>query len=161
MIVVPRHIERTASVLESLRSLGLAPALRTELGQPPGKAADCLIVNTTGELRHWYHLGSVIFVGKSLTGIGGQNPVEAISAGKPVVFGPHMENFASIVQLLVKGRAAIQVRQESEVEEQLSLLFADASLRNQMASRGKAILARHEGATVRTVELLNSARTGS
>ncbi len=154
LVVVPRHVERTSSVEEGLRSLGLSPALRTSLEQVQDQSADCLIVNTTGELRHWYHLGSVIFIGKSLTGTGGQNPVEAIAAGKPVVFGPRMENFGAIVQLLLRNEGAVQVSSEAELEEQLGLLFANEPLRNEMAENGRTTLARHQGATTRTVELL-------
>ena len=70
---------------------------------------DCLLLDTTGELRNWYSVATVVFIGKSLTARGGQNPVEPILAGKPVVFGPHMENFASLARALVAEEAAIQV----------------------------------------------------
>ncbi len=81
-------------MLADLRPLGLRVALRSEEASAP---ADVLVVNTTGELREWYHLATVVFIGKSLTAHGGQNPVEPVLAGQPVVYGPNMENFAAIV----------------------------------------------------------------
>ena len=62
------------------------------------RTPDCLLLDTTGELRNWYAVATVVFIGKSLTAHGGQNPVEPILAGKPVIFGPHMENFASLAR---------------------------------------------------------------
>ena len=74
------------------------------------KPFDCLIVNTTGELKHFYEHATVIFIGKSLLAEGGQNPIEAGALGKAMVFGPNMQNFAEIVRSFVAQKAAIQVR---------------------------------------------------
>jgi len=154
-IVVPRHVERAPEILAALRSLGLTPLLRTTISpQTPPPQADCLLIDTTGELRHWYHLGTAIFVGKSLEAIGGQNPVEAIAAGKAVLFGPHMENFAAVVRILLERQAAIQVRDAAELQRALARLLDDAALRERMAGNARAVLAPHEGATARTAALL-------
>ncbi len=59
---------------------------------------DCLLVNTTGELKFFYEPATVVFVGKSLTAIGGQNPIEPGALGKAIVFGPNMQNFADITR---------------------------------------------------------------
>ena len=157
LIVVPRHVERTPGIVESLRSLGLSPYLRTALstGAPVPPGVDCLLVDTTGELRQWYRLGTVLFVGKSLTGIGGQNPVEAIAAGRPVLFGPHMENFSAVVRVLLERQAAIQVGDGAELLREAARLFAGADLRARMARNAEAVLAPHDGATARTAALLS------
>ena len=154
LIVVPRHIERTPEVVTDIRSAGLACALRTESGAPPAAQTDCLVVNTTGELRDWYHVGTVIFIGKSLTATGGQNPVEAVAAGKPVIFGPHMENFSAVVDKWLAGRAAIQVPDAGALQEQIAKLLADPHLRETMSANALNAVAPHQGATGRTVELL-------
>ena len=65
---------------------------------------DCVLLDTTGDLRRWYAVATVVFIGKSMTAHGGQNPVEPILAGKPVVFGPHMENFALLAANTVSKR---------------------------------------------------------
>src|SRR5438309_1947017 len=73
-----------------------------------------LLVNTTGELKYFYEHAAVIFVGKSLKAEGGQNPIEPGALGKPVVFGPNMQNFEAIAQSFVSQNAAVQVRDEKQ-----------------------------------------------
>jgi 3-deoxy-D-manno-octulosonic-acid transferase len=151
LILVPRHVERTPEVLADLRPLGLRVALRSEATKAP---ADVLVVNTTGELRDWYHLATVVFIGKSLAAHGGQNPVEPVLAGKPVVYGPNMENFAAIVARWREAEAAVQVRDEAELQAQLADLLTNAPRREALATRAREIVAAHSGATERTVAVV-------
>jgi len=148
LILVPRHVERTPEVLADLRPLGLCVALRSDAAKGP---AEVLVVNTTGELRDWYHLATVVFIGKSLTAHGGQNPVEPVLAGKPVVYGPNMENFAAIVTRWREENAAVQVLDEAELQAQVSDLLANATRRESLALRAREIVTAHFGATERTV----------
>ena len=131
---------------------------RTTIHHPPSTPnlprSDALLVDTTGELRDWYALATVVFIGKSLTATGGQNPVEPVLAGRPVIFGPHMENFAPIVTRWLSADAAVQVRTATELRPQLALLLADAPRRATLAQRARALAAVHTGATTRTTELL-------
>src|SRR5262249_54162001 len=92
LIIAPRHVERTPEVRRSLEQIGLRVMIRSQLPIIDG-TVNCLLLDSTGELRNWYAVATVAFVGKSLTAHGGQNPVEPISAGVPVIFGPNMENF--------------------------------------------------------------------
>ena len=147
LILVPRHVERTPEVLADLRPLGWRVALRSEAATT---SADVLVVNTTGELRDWYYLATVVFMGKSLTAHGGQNPVEPVLAGKPVVYGPNMENFAAIVARWREAGAAVQVRDEAELQAQLADLLADPQRRETLAQRAREIVTAHAGATART-----------
>lgn len=156
LILVPRHVERAAAILAELEPTGLRLAVRSRLStrnQKP-ETSDALLVDTTGELRDWYTLATVVFMGKSLTATGGQNPVEPVLAGRPVIFGPHMENFAPIVARWLAGDAAVQVRDAAELRAQLATLFADAPRRAQLAERARAIAAIHSGATERAVGVL-------
>ena len=156
LILVPRHVERAAAILAELEPTGLRLAVRSRLStrnQKP-ETSDALLVDTTGELRDWYTLATVVFIGKSLTATGGQNPVEPVLAGRPVIFGPHMENFAPIVARWLAGDAAVQVRDAAELRAQLATLFADAPRRAQLAERARAIAAIHSGATERAVGVL-------
>jgi 3-deoxy-D-manno-octulosonic-acid transferase len=155
LIIVPRHVERTPEVLADLEPLGLRLALRTEIADTP---ADVLIVNTTGELRGWYHLATVVFIGKSLTAHGGQNPVEPVLAGKPVVFGPHMENFAAIVGRWREAGAAVQVRDAAELRVQVADLLDRPARRDELAALARKIVDAHRGATRRTVSVLLGCR---
>ncbi len=154
LILVPRHVERAAAILAELEPTGLRLAVRSRLSTGKLAACDALLVDTTGELRDWYTLATVVFMGKSLTATGGQNPVEPVLAGRPVIFGPHMENFAPIVARWLAGDAAVQVRDAAELRAQLATLFADAPRRAQLAERARAIAAIHSGATERAVGVL-------
>jgi len=152
---VPRHVERATEAAAEVTEAGLTFALRTAEAQrdtPPG----CLLVNTTGELRAWYELATVVFIGKSLSpaAIGGQNPVEPVFAGKPVLFGPHMENFRAVVSPLIAGEAAIEARDEAALEAAIAALLRDPQRREALARRALAIVAAHEGATERTARLV-------
>jgi 3-deoxy-D-manno-octulosonic-acid transferase len=154
LILVPRHVERTPDVIADLRPLALDIALRTEFDDAHGADVDCLIVDTTGELRDWYQIASVVFVGKSLTAVGGQNPVEPVVAGKPVLFGPHMENFATVARHLLAYGAARQVADAAELKLQIGRLLRDPSLRERAAANAHHAVASHQGATARTSSLL-------
>ena len=159
LILVPRHVERATAILADLHLPDLRIELRSRLStrnQKPETHAppDALLVDTTGELGDWYALATVVFIGKSLTATGGQNPVEPVLAGKPVVFGPHMENFAPIVTRWLAADAAVQVRDAAGLRTALATLLADAPRRETLAQRARAIATHHEGAAHRTAALL-------
>jgi 3-deoxy-D-manno-octulosonic-acid transferase len=158
LILVPRHVERTDTILRDLASLQVRVARRSAL---TAQNADVLLVDTTGELRDWYALATVVFVGKSLPGIaqvGGQNPAEPAALGKPILFGPHMENFQSLVEHLRAHEAAITVADAASLQRAAAELLRDPARRAAIAARGQAALAAHAGATERTARLLLRAR---
>jgi 3-deoxy-D-manno-octulosonic-acid transferase len=153
-IVVPRHFERAAAVKAQLEADGLFPALRSELGTPVSDATDCVIVDTTGELRAWYYLADVVVIGKSFISTGGQNPVEALLAGKPVLFGPHMENFRALVESLNTAGGTRQVADIAELREVVLGLLDEPESGAEMVAKAREVLAQHDGATARTSEIL-------
>jgi 3-deoxy-D-manno-octulosonic-acid transferase len=155
LIIVPRHVERSSDAAAEVTEAGLTFALRSaaaERESPPG----CLLVNTTGELRAWYELATVVFIGKSLSpaAIGGQNPIEPVFAGKPVLFGPRMDNFRAVVTRLLEEGAAIEAPDEAALEDAIAKLLREPDLRDKLASRAREIVAAHEGATDRTAKLV-------
>lgn len=154
LIVVPRHAERAAQVEAQLRGAGLMVARRSTLNaQPPAfglQPPDTLLVDTTGELRAWQHHATAVVVGKSFLGTGGQNPAEAIAAGKPVFFGPHMENFVPLVRQLVASGGAVQVADFAELERSLAHVLRNPAEATRLAEAGAQVLCAHEGATART-----------
>jgi 3-deoxy-D-manno-octulosonic-acid transferase len=154
LIVAPRHVERAGEIRGRLERLGLKVCLRSEAGRARISTPDCLLLDTTGELQHWYAVATIVFVGKSLTARGGQNPVEPILAGKPVLFGPHMENFSALAQALVANKAAVQVRDPNSLEEQIAWLLRDRDATLRLVANAQSVLARHSGATTRTAALV-------
>ena len=161
LILAPRHFERTAEIQRMLASLGLRVALRTDaaITSSPVTKPDCFILNAMGELRHWYAVGTVVFVGKTLTAHGGQNPVEPIAAGRPVIFGPNMENFATLARSLVQRGGAVQVANEAELRENVARLLRDEPTRRRLVENARDVLRRHDGATLRTADLVTSLRS--
>jgi len=163
LVIVPRHFERTKAVVEELRSLGVRFALRTELTEgksfAPG-SVECLLVNTTGELMSFYTCATVVFVGKSLTATGGQNPIEPGALGKPLVFGPHMENFRPIAADFVASDGAVQVPDAAALESTLATLLADAGRRAQLGANALRVVQRNQGASTRTAEMIVRHLTG-
>lgn len=153
LMLVPRHVERTPEVVAQLRQISIESVLRSNLDANPS-SSDCVIVDTTGELSAWQHLAGIVVIGKSFLATGGQNPAEALMAAKPVVFGPHMENFDALAALLLRERGAIRVADFAELESACRRLLCDPALGQKTAAAGRAALARHEGATRLTVESL-------
>ena len=153
LIIAPRHAERAREIHRAYQELGLRVVLRSRLStaNPP---IDCLVLDSTGELRNWYTVATVVFIGKSLTARGGQNPAEAIVAGKPVVFGQHMENFAAFARLLVERGSALQISSADELERAIADLLRDAGLRQRLAANAREVLNSHRGATARTAALI-------
>lgn len=157
LVLVPRHHERGAAVGEELRALGVRFVFRKDLRpttrHEPG-TLDCLLVNTTGELRHFYTRADIVFVGKSLTAQGGQNPIEPAALGKAVVFGPHMENFPDIAPAFVRAGGALQVPDEAGLESALTRLLEHPGERQEMGQRAQAVVRENQGSIGRTVSMI-------
>jgi 3-deoxy-D-manno-octulosonic-acid transferase len=150
LIVVPRHVERADAVARELAPLGV---VRRSSPPVPG---DVLLVDATGELRDWYRLATVVFVGKSLPGVsqtGGQNAGEPAALGKAVIFGPHMENFEALTKHLLESDAAVRIPSAAELATSIRALLIDATRRDQIGARARTVLEPHQGATVRTAVL--------
>jgi 3-deoxy-D-manno-octulosonic-acid transferase len=156
LIIAPRHVERVGEIRARLARLGLNVSLRSDAETPPTSPPDCILLDSTGELQNWYAVATIVFVGKSLTARGGQNPVEPILAGKPVLFGPHMENFSALAQALVANEAAVQITDSNSLQEKIAWLLRDREAASRLVANGQAVLARHSGATARTATLVTN-----
>jgi 3-deoxy-D-manno-octulosonic-acid transferase len=157
LILVPRHQERTREVTRDLDKLGVKYALRSEvpgMGDDDGHGVECLVVNTTGELRFFYTAATAVFVGKSLTAVGGQNPIEPGALGKPILFGPNMQNFRAISEELVARGGALRVADAAELERQFDALLGDAARRAEMGRMAQEIIRQNQGALHLTAEMI-------
>ena len=153
LIVVPRHVERAPEVRRVLEQRGLRVASRTRLSVVDG-TVDCLLIDSTGELRNWYAIATVAFIGKSLTAHGGQNPVEAIMARVPVIFGPNMDNFAGLAISLVARGGALQVDSAATLQSAIVDLLTNSRARETLVANANAVLHEHTGAGARTAKLI-------
>jgi 3-deoxy-D-manno-octulosonic-acid transferase len=157
LVIVPRHQERGKEVGRELEALGVKFIYRTEVtastALAPG-AVQCLLVNTTGELKCFYDQATVIFVGKSLTGEGGQSPIEPGALGKPMLFGPNMQNFAAIAASFVAGLGAVQVKDAAGLEQALGELLADENRRAELGRNALQVVKANTGAIGRTVDMI-------
>ncbi len=153
LVLVPRHHERSPGIIELAKRKSVALALRKN-GAPLAKPPECLLVNTTGELRWFYDIATVAFVGKSLTQIGGQNLLEPAAAGSAVVFGPHMENFRAIVADFLAAGACRQVQDADELCTVVEELLTQPARRREMAAAAQRVINANVGATDRTVNLI-------
>jgi 3-deoxy-D-manno-octulosonic-acid transferase len=157
LVLVPRHFERALEVGRQLRERGTKFIYRNEIfanTQFCEGDLDCLLVNTTGELRFFYRIATVVFIGKSLTAIGGQNPIEPGALGKAMVFGPNMQNFADITLHFLKKSAAIQVNSPEALEKTIAELLADQGRRAELGRNALEVVAENLGAIDRTVEMI-------
>lgn len=154
LILVPRHHERADAVARQLEMTGLT-VMRRNNSLPEGRP-DVLLVDTTGELAGWYLCATVVFVGKSLCAKGGQNPAEPITAGVPVIFGPHMQNFSTLTRSFLQVDGAMEVNNANEIHNAVSDLLASPDRRAAMVANAAKCLEIHRGATNKTVYLLQS-----
>lgn len=157
LVLVPRHAERGPEVSAEIDATGLSYCRRSTMQAEEsgsGGAADVLLVDTTGELRNFYACASVIFVGKSMTSRGGQNPIEPALLAKPVVVGPHMENFPEVMEDFLKADAMLQVRDASGLVETLRRLLDDPALRDTYGKRAHDLVIAKQGAAQTSVKLI-------
>ena len=153
MILAPRHLERIGAVEGLLRSAGEEYRLFSRLTPATGECS-LVILDRMGVLSDLYRKASVVFVGRSLRGSGGQNPIEPAAAGKPILFGPHMENFSEIAGELVEAGGAIRVEDENRLAARISEILADPKRGKLMGNRARAVVARKQGATRRNLEMI-------
>ena len=155
-LIVPRHAERRATVVSDLQAAGFAPILRTE-GTLPTEIPDnnCYIADTTGELKDWTNLADVVIIGKSFLAKGGQNPVEAIAARKPVITGPDMTNFADLVKLLEEEKGICRCS-ANELGAAIARALSDSDATIKQTEAAYTALSIHSGATQRSVKLVES-----
>jgi len=187
LVIVPRKPERFDEVAELIGRAGLRCVRRSRLpdescSQGPGiggqgaanpagerfdtgssnqRAGTVFLGDTMGELRKFYSLASVVFVGRSLAAMGGSDAMEVAALAKPIVVGPHNENFAETISRL-QGSQAVHIlsadvndrRACRQLTEAVDGLLADPAAAQAMGHRGRAVVLANRGATQRTLDVL-------
>jgi 3-deoxy-D-manno-octulosonic-acid transferase len=149
LLIAPRYIERAGRVLAAARALGLPARLRSQAGG----AEAVIVLDTIGELVRAYQLATVVFVGGSFGRRGGQNILEPAGCGKPVLFGPRMENFADSVQVLV-GRGGLQVKDPAALLQLLRDLLARPGELTKLGELAREAVSSVRGASARDAKLI-------
>ena len=155
LILAPRHAERAGRVAEELAGRGFRLLRRSALamsGAPADGSADLLLVDTTGELKAFYAAADLVFVGKSLfDNRGGQNFIEPAAYGKPVLTGPHVENFSAVADDFRAADAWIQVDGLESLVQAMDGLLRDPAAAAALGRRAVELVARRRGVLSETV----------
>jgi 3-deoxy-D-manno-octulosonic-acid transferase len=154
LILVPRQKDRFDEVADLLQRSNIPFVRRSALPCPVSPGA-IILVDTIGELRAVWGLADIAFVGGSLDGQrGGQNMIEPAAYGAAVTFGPHVWNFRATAEQLVGCGGALQVNDFAQLATTIEKLL-DQPIREQFGERAKAFVASQQGATERTLDLLD------
>lgn len=167
LLIAPRHPDRIESIESQAKKKGImltrVSRLTTHDSRLPAGVLvagatshdPILILDRMGVLAGLYPAADVVFVGGSLAAFGGHNLAEPAFFERPILFGPHMQNFKEMAAEFKKANAAVEVKDPSELEESLLALAGDPERRRALGGSAKRLVIRHQGATERNVELLS------
>jgi len=160
LILVPRHPERFDSVAKMCTDSGFRIERRSISRAPVAAGTDVLVGDTMGELVFLYAASDVSFVGGSLRPLGGQNPLESLAVGTPVVFGPSMFNFSEISRMSLERGAACEVRDAKELARAVGRWLSDSVAREVAGRAGQRMIAENRGALQNTLALITGVFKG-
>ena len=158
LLLAPRHLHRSETIERLLDKQGLPYIKRSDFGlhqrKLPEKHCDVMILDSLGELPFFYELGEVIFVGGSFVATGGHNIIEAAYFGRPVLVGPHMENFREIADTFLGAYAALQVENPQQLTSKIRDLLRDRTMRDWLGRNARKVIRENQGAVERTLEIV-------
>ena len=155
MILAPRHPARFDEVAEMLQARQLSALRRTTLPESEDEIrrrisqTEILLLDTIGELAEMVGVADVVFVGGSLVPTGGHNVVEPAFWGKPILFGPHMNNFRDVASLFLKADAAIQVADAVGLADAVLRLLDHPADARRMGESAREVASQQAGAATR------------
>jgi 3-deoxy-D-manno-octulosonic-acid transferase len=150
LMIAPRHPDRSNMITELIRSRGLDYVRRQMLDHD----ADVLLLDTIGELAPCFEFASVVFMGGSLVPRGGHNVLEPARYSKPVIVGPHTENFRDIVRLFLDAKALIQISSATELAGTVRRLLEDSALASTLGENALRVVSENIGATDRVIDFI-------
>ena len=156
LVLVPRRPENFEAAAQAVLAadMGVIRRSRTVEWQGPKILPPVILGDTMGELMKWYALADVVFVGRSLVPLGGSNPMEPGSLGKPLLWGPHMFNFPVEAGALVDSGAAREVQAAADLAAAVIDLLTHSDVRRQMGAAARQTIRGMQGATARNIELV-------
>jgi len=174
LVLVPRKPERFDEVAAVIRRASLTCVRRSEspdgTERPPSEGT-VLLGDTMGELRKFYTLADVVFVGRTLAAMGGSDMMEVAALARPIMVGPHTANFADTVDQLERGRAIHIVDADlnapdvvDRLAQAVGVLLEDRQAARTLAENGREVVKRNRGAVKRTLcslmEIMQRAQHG-
>ena len=135
-IIIPRHVNRVNKIAQEIEDLKLNVVLHSSSSKKL-KEADIYLVDTYGETKKFYQLSNIVFMGKSLIGKGGQNPLEPAMCGADVLYGPNIDNFSDIYQLLNKLKITHKVKNKNDLTNLVSKLLIKPHVKKNYLKIGK------------------------
>ena len=151
LLLVPRHPERFQSVIQLSLAHGFQTAQRSQF-ESINQHVDVLVVDSLGELMHFYSLSDYAFVGGSLVPIGGHNVLEPIALRVPVFCGPHISNFKAICQTLCDAQAMVKMGTIHQLIRALIEMHQNEHQRRSQVDNASAVLTSNQGAIGRYLE---------
>lgn len=158
LAIVPRKPERFNDVANLIEQAGFGLIRYSELKSGKLRIENeelrnnsVVLGDTMGDLRKFYSLATVIFVGRSLVPMGGSDMMEAAALGKCTIFGPHAFNFKQAVDDLLKADGAILVKNADELFNTMTKCLTDTGYASRIAQNGRQIIRKNQGATARTI----------
>jgi len=156
LVLAPRNPERFGEAEQLARSEGWKVARRTDLAVDAEPRVDVVILDSIGELATIYQIATVVFVGGSLVPTGGHNVLEPAVFGKPIVFGPHMQNFLEIADAFISNGAGVQLSNDQELDEAFVSLIGDPVRRARLGAAARALVEANRGANEKSITVLAS-----
>ena len=154
LVLVPRHPERFGKVAALCFKQGYMTIMRSE-HQECDSSTDIVIGDTMGELRLFYGAVDAAFVGGSLVPTGGHNVLEPAAMRLPVIFGPHMFNFAEISRLLLEAGAAVRVNNAQELAQTVTMFLTNTPRRLETGEKAYQVIERNRGALDKMLTIID------
>jgi 3-deoxy-D-manno-octulosonic-acid transferase len=155
-VIVPRHPQRFAQVEALLKKRGLAYEKRSSLKDAVASRTKIILGDSMGEMYAYYASADLCLIGGSLLPFGGQNLIEAMRLGKPVLLGPHTYNFEHASNEAVEQGAAQRVNSVQEISTALLTLMNQPDRLNEMGAKGLSLCEASLGATAKTQKLITA-----
>ena len=153
--IIPRKPERFDEVEELTRQSSFSYVRYSKLKDGSlqlNDKPDIILGDTMGDLKKFYSLASVVFVGRSMVAMGGSDMMEPAALGKFTMFGPHTFNFKQTVEVLLKGNGAVEVKDEEQLLDVLRKSLTDKQYADTIAANGQKVIQENQGATQKTIE---------
>jgi len=162
LVIVPRKPERFDEVAELIKQSGFELIRYSRLKNQVERASSIehqassiepvILGDTMGDLRKFYSLATLIFVGRSLVPMGGSDMIEAAALGKCTLFGPHTFNFTQTAEALLADRGALLVKDQQELQQAMQKCLLEPNFDDEIARNGREVIIKNQGATAKTID---------